>query len=65
MFVYIAQKSVEPMFNLNTNYFKPNRLKHFHNRQILKRSVTILQHKSLITFDIFLVKVIFLASDCG
>ena len=32
MFAYIAQKSLEPVFNLDTNYryFKPNRLKMFH-----------------------------------
>ena len=47
MFAYIAQKSVEPVFNLDTNYFKPNRLKFFHCRQILEGNVTILQHKSL------------------
>ena len=34
-FAYIAQKSVEPVFNLDTNYFKPNRLK---NLQIFKFS---------------------------
>ena len=27
MFAYTAQKSVEPVFNLYTNYFNPNRLK--------------------------------------
>ena len=47
MYAYIAQKSLEPVFNLDTNYFKPNRLKNFHYCQIRKGYVIILQHKSL------------------
>ena len=51
MFAYIAQKSVEPVFNLDTNYFKPNGLKMFHYCQILKGiNVTILQHKILLVW---------------
>ena len=42
MFAYIAQKSVEPVCNLDTNYFKPNRLKIYRYCQIIKGNVTIL-----------------------